>query len=158
MTALSQQQLTRPDEAGRHRREPRPEVVRGLVSAGIVVSVVHYVDNFVRWSDFVPSDPADVTFSFIQRWTIPVAWIAFTACALLALRALRQRRWERVAAWLGAYSVSGLIGFGHYIDVPASQLSAFQNAHVILDGTLGLLLLALAVWIVARVPHLRRAA
>lgn len=137
------------------RPVPTPAMVRAAIGLGIAVSVVHYVDNAVRWNDFVPADPADVTFSFIQRWTIPVAWVGFTGCAVLALRALRDRRWERVAALTGAYSCSGLIGFGHYIDIPPSQLSAFQNTHVLLDGVLGLLLAGLAVWIVSRLPELR---
>ena len=129
-------------------------MLRSLLSAAVLVSVVHYVDNTVRWDDFIPADPDDLTLSFIERWTIPVAWVAFTACAFAGYRAFRRRRWPQAAAWLGAYSGSGLVGIGHYLDIPPSQLTAFQNAHVMVDIVLGALVLGFAVWIVLRMPEL----
>lgn len=135
---------------------PTLERLRALLFTAVAVSIVHYADNTLRWDDFVPADPDDLTFSFIQRWTIPTAWVAFTVCAFLADRAFRQRRWSAAAAWLGAYSGSGLIGFGHYLDISPSQLSGFQNAHVLVDGMLGVLLLGFAIWIVVSIPSLPR--
>ena len=133
-------------------------MLRALLAAAVPVSIVHYLDNTVRWDDFVPADPDDLTLSFIEQWTIPVSWVLFTMCAVLGYRAFRARRWPQAAAWLGAYSGSGLVGIGHYVDIPPSQLSLFQNIHVIVDIVLGVLILAFAVWIVVSHPRLPRPA
>lgn len=137
------------------RTEPwRPTLrqLQLLLGAAVVVSVVHYLDNTLRWDDFVAADPDDVTFSFIQRWTIPVAWVAFTACAVVGYRAFAQGRRAAAAPWIGAYSGSGLVGVGHYLDISPSQLSAFQNAHVVADVVLGVLLLGFAIRILTTDP------
>lgn len=133
---------------------PHLRLLQLLLGAAVTVSVIHYADNTIRWDDFVPADPDDLTLSFIERWTIPVSWVVFTACAVMGYRAYRQHRWPAAAAWLAAYSGSGLIGIGHYVDIPVSQLSAFQNAHVVVDIVLGALVLAFAVWVALAAPRL----
>lgn len=134
--------------------EPSVRVLRVLLGAAVAVSVVHYVDNTLRWDDFVAADPADRSLGFISRWTIPVAWVAFTACAVMAYRRFQEQRWAEAAAWLGAYSGSGLVGLGHYLDLSPSDLAPFQNAHVMIDIALGVSILAYAVRLSLRAPYL----
>lgn len=134
--------------------QPSIRVLQVLLGAAVAVSVVHYVDNTLRWDDFVAADPADRSLSFIARWTIPVAWVAFTACAVMAYRRFQEQRWAPAAAWLGAYSGSGLVGLGHYLDLSPSDLDPFQNAHVMIDIALGAAILVYAVRLSLRAPYL----
>lgn len=131
---------------------PRLSTLQALLGAAVVVSVVHYLDNTVRWDDFLAEDPGDRSLTFITRWMIPTAWLLLTACAVMGYRRFRERRWPQAAAWLGAYSASGLFGLGHYLDLAPSDLSGFQNAHVITDIVLGTAVLAFAVHLALRPP------
>lgn len=131
---------------------PDPRRVRQLLVVAVLVSVVHYLDNVVRWDDFLPARPETATFRFIELVTVPVGWLVFTACAVAADRALRHGRWAHAAAWLGADAGSGLVGFAHYVDISPSQLSTFQNAHVMTDIALGVTLVVTAIWMAVRPP------
>ncbi|HEY8525288.1 MAG TPA: hypothetical protein VIL48_10005 [Acidimicrobiales bacterium] len=128
-------------------------VLRVLVAVTIVESFVHYADNTLRYDDYVVADP---TFpgSLTKQWVIPVSWVLFTAAGIIGYRRFRDGRRPEAAAWIGAYSVSGLISLLHYVDISVSDLSVFQNTFVFLDVLLGVLLLAFALWaaFVAPVP------
>ncbi len=85
---------------------------------------------------------------------IPISWVLFAAAAVVGYRGFRQGRWPQAAAWIGAYSASGLISVFHYVDISLSDLSAFQNTFVVLDVILGALILAFAIWTSVRAPDL----
>lgn len=133
-----------PAPAGRADR-----VVLGLLVAGIAVSIVHYADNWLRYDDYTIAEPS-FPGSIIDAWVIPVSWVLFTIAGVLGYRSFRRRRWPAAAAWLGAYSASGLISLGHFVDISPSDLSAFQNTFVWLDVAIGVAVLAVAVWTTGR--------
>src|SRR4051795_8459131 len=91
-------------------------VLRVLLTVGIAESFVHYLDNTVRYSDYTGPNPPLVS-SWIAQWMIPVSWVAFTAMAIIGYRRFAQGRYPEAAAWLGAYSVSGLVSLGHYLGI-----------------------------------------
>jgi hypothetical protein len=128
-------------------------VLRALLVLGILESFVHYTDNTVRYDDYTASDPSLVG-SLVTRPVIPISWVLFTVAAMIGYRRFRQGRWPQAAAWIGAYSVSGLISVFHYVDISPSDLSAFQNTFVFLDVLLGALILGFAVWTALRAPAL----
>ncbi len=78
--------------------------------------------------------------------------LLFTIAGLIGYRRFRDGRRPEAAAWLGAYSVSGLISVLHYTDISPADLSAFQNTFVFADVVLGGLVLAYAVWLAVRPP------
>ena len=119
--------------------------LRVLLVAAIVESFIHYTDNTLRYDDYTASNPSLIG-SLVTRWMIPISWVLFTAAAVVGYRRFRQGRWPQAAAWIGAYSASGLISVFHYVDISPSDLSAFQNTFVFLDVILGALVLAFAVW------------
>jgi hypothetical protein len=123
------------------------------LAVAIVESFVHYADNTLRYDDYTIDDPS-FPGSLIARWVIPLSWVLFTAAAVVGHRRFRQGRWAAAAAWIGAYSTSGLISLLHYVDISLSDLSAFQNTFVFLDVILGALILAFAVWTAVRAPDL----
>jgi hypothetical protein len=126
-------------------------VLQVLLAVAIVESLVHYADNTLRYDDYTADDPSLIG-SLVTRWVIPVSWVLFTVAAVFGYRQFRRGNWAKAAAWLGAYSVSGLISVLHYVDISLSDLSAFQNTFVFLDVALGMAILGFALW-VALAPH-----
>ena len=122
------------------------KVLGVVLVLAVVESFVHYTDNTLRYDDYTADDPSLVG-SLVTRWMIPVSWVLFTAAAVLGYRELRRGNRARAAAWLGAYSVSGLISTLHFVDISPEELSAFQNTFVFLDIALGTIILAFAVWL-----------
>jgi hypothetical protein len=128
-------------------------VLQVLLVVAVVESFIHYTDNTLRYDDYTASDPSLIG-SLVTRWMIPISWVLFTAAAVIGYRRFRQGRWPQAAAWIGAYSASGLISLLHYVDISLSDLSAFQNTFVFLDVILGTLVLAFAFWTAVRAPEL----
>jgi hypothetical protein len=140
-----------PDERDDRPVDARTRVLQVLLALAIVESFVHYADNTLRYDDYVSDDPPLIG-SLVKQWVIPISWVLFTAAAIIGYRHYRAGRWPQAAAWLGAYSVSGLISLAHYTDISPSDLSAFQNTFVGLDVLLGVLVLAFAFWTALRPP------
>ena len=122
-----------------------------LLVAAVLESLVHYTDNTLRYDDYTVADPS-ILGGLVKRWVIPTSWVLFTVAAVLGYRAFREGRRVEAAAWLGAYSVSGLISVLHYTDISVDDLSAFQNTFVFADVVLGVLVLAFALWLALRAP------
>jgi hypothetical protein len=142
---------TRHTEADLRPVDRPTRVLQVLLIAGVVESFIHYADNTLRYDDYTISDPS-LPGSLVTRWIIPISWVLFTAAAVVAYRRFRQGRWPQAAAWIGAYSASGLISIFHFVDISPSDLSAFQNTFVFLDIILGALILAFAIWTAFRTP------
>ena len=126
-------------------------ILQVLLAVTIVESFVHYTDNTLRYDDYTVDDPS-VLGSLVKQWVIPISWVLFVAAGVVGYRRFREGRIPQAAAFLGVFSVSGLISLLHYTDIPMSALSAFQNTFVFLDVLLGALVLAFAVWAALRAP------
>jgi hypothetical protein len=124
----------------------RRRTVDGILLTAFLLSIVHYVDNTVRFDDYTP-DPGLIT-----RPVIPVAWVVFTAFGVWGYLRLRAGEGRPASLGLGVYSISGLIGIGHYTDVPPSDFDWFQNLFVVLDTLAGVAVLAVACWLAWRAP------
>ncbi|WP_117000450.1 hypothetical protein [Desertimonas flava] len=122
------------------------KILTVVLVAAVVVSVVHYVDNTIRYDQFVSDDPNVVT-RLIKRPVVPLAWVAYTAALIWAVRQYRARRYDRAALGFAAYSGSGIVGLLHFTDVSPSEFDAFQLTHVIADIVLGIAVLACAAWL-----------
>lgn len=131
---------------GPERLARATRVLQVILGVAIVASAVHYTDNVARWDDYLPAD-GDPTLAFITRPLVAVSWFAFTALGIAGYRAFRNRRWPLAAALVGAYSASGLISLGHFIDVSPADYDAFQNVTIVIDIVLGSAALAFAVWL-----------
>jgi peptidoglycan/LPS O-acetylase OafA/YrhL len=118
--------------------------LRALLAVAIAESLVHYTDNTLRYDDYTVPDPS-VLGSLVKQWVIPVAWVLYTIAAVVGYRHFRNGERAKAAAWIGAYSTSGLISVLHYTDISIDDLSVFQNTFVFLDVLLGLALLGFAV-------------
>jgi len=83
---------------------------------------------------------------------IPISWVLFTVAAVIGYRRFREGNWPKAAAWIGAYSASGLVSLLHYTDISMDELSAFQNTFVFADVALGAMVLAFAIWTAVSPP------
>ena len=139
-----------PDDRLRELDRPT-KVLRLLLTIAIVESFIHYADNTLRYEDYTADDPS-ILGSLVKQWVIPVSWVLFTIAGIIGYRRFRDGPRAQAAAWIGAYSASGLISLLHYTDISMSELSAFQNTFVFLDVALGVALLGFALWTALRAP------
>jgi multisubunit Na+/H+ antiporter MnhC subunit len=111
----------------------------------VVLSIVHYTDNTVRFSAYDKGDP------FVSgAWQIVLAWVILTAIGVLAYLRTRQERWWPAVAFMGVYSLVGLVSFGHYTFAPVSEYDALQNTLILTDIVSGLSVLGFALWLMFR--------
>jgi len=122
-------------------------VVRRVFVTALALSVVHYVDNTVRFADYTGGKSG-----FVTRAMIPISWVLFTAAGVAGYRLLTRGNRSLGGSLLGAYSVSGLIGILHYTTVPPGDFDWFQNTFIGLDFLAGLAVFVLAVRIVTGRP------
>lgn len=118
--------------------------VYAAVAVAFVVSVVHYVDNYVNYADF----PEPTSGPAPSAAVIGGAWFVFTAFAIAAIVLLRQGRRLGAAFCLAIYSISGLIGIGHYTVPGAFGMPWWRQMHIVIDIACGLVVLAMAVWLI----------
>lgn len=141
MTATTTKTTSGTDRLARATR-----VLQVILGVAIVGSAVHYTDNAVRYGDYLPAE-GEPTLAFITRPLVVVSWFAFTALAVAGYRAFRDRRWPLAAGLIGAYSASGLISVGHFLDVSPADYDAFQNVTIVIDIVVGSAVLAFALWL-----------
>ena len=117
-------------------------IVRRVFVTALLLSVVHYIDNTVRFEDYTGGKASD---GIITRPIIPLSWVLFTAAGIAGYRYLKQGNRRLGGSLLAVYSVSGLIGIGHFTTVSPSDFSAFQNTFIALDFLAGLAVFLLAL-------------
>lgn len=117
-----------------------------LFWTAVVVSIVHYTDNFFAYDRFpqASSGPSP------SRTVVGVAWFVFTSAGLIGYRLYRQGLIRRASAFLAFYSISGIIGIGHYTASGMTDAVWWRQAHVIADILLGLAVFGFAVWTARR--------
>jgi hypothetical protein len=115
-----------------------------LLSSAFLVSVVHYIDNVVNYADYPQPAPGDLPAP--SAGLIGVSWFVLTACGVLGLWLFLRRRIVPAAFALTAYSVSGLVGIGHYLVPGATDMVWWRQTHVVVDIVCGVLVLGFALW------------
>ena len=118
-------------------------IVRRVFVVALLLSVVHYIDNTVRFDDYTGGKDG-----FVTQAMIPISWVLFTVAGIAGYRLLKQGNRGPGGSLLGVFSVSGLIGIGHFTTVSPSDFDAFQNTFIALDFLAGLAVFVMAVRIV----------
>ena len=75
-----------------------------------------------------------------------LSWFVFTASGALGLWMWLQHRITAAAGFLTGYSVSGLIGFGHYAVPGATDMVWWRQLHVVVDICCGIAVFCFAIW------------
>lgn len=132
--------------------EPAHAVLVALLGAALLVSIVHYTDNYLGYEHYpqLASGPNP------SPSVILAAWFVFTAFGIAGYLLFRRDRMRAAAACLAVYSVSGLIGFGHYAVPGVGHLAWWRHAHILADVACGVAVLAFAVWLWRRAPSVPR--
>jgi len=123
-------------------------VLLWLLGVAFVVSVVHYVDNFVNYADYPQPDPGALLAPTAA--VIAVSWFVFTAAGLSGLWLWFRRSIVGAAVALASYSLSGLIGIGHYTVPGALDMPWWRQTHVIVDIACGFAVIGFAIWAILR--------
>ncbi len=126
-------------------------LLAALLAVAIAVSVVHYTDNVLNFEDY----PQPTSGPAPSATVIAVAWFVFTAAALAAFALFRRGHLAAAAAALAVYSLSGLVGAGHYTVPGAGTMPWWRHTHIVADIVCGIAVLAFAVW-TARQLRVRR--
>ena len=112
----------------------------------VASSIVHYTDNYLAFERFPQSDSGPQ----ITKDSVWIAWIAFTAFGVAGWLLYRRGRIALASALLAVYSLSGLIGIGHYTASGMSELAWWRHVHIWVDILCGVAVLAFAIWSVRR--------
>lgn len=119
----------------------------------VAVSVVHYTDNYLAFDRYPQGGPGPE----IGADTIWIAWVVLTSFGVAGYAFYRRGRVVPGAALLGVYSLSGLVGLGHYSAPGMSALEWWRHLHIWADIACGAAVLAFAVWSVQRSRDAARA-
>lgn len=107
----------------------------------VAVSIVHYADNTLAFDRYPSGGPGPDP----SQDTIWIAWIVFTAVGVAGYLTWRSGNVRLGSALLGFYSISGLIGLGHYSAAGMSELAWWRHAHIWADILCGAAVLAFAI-------------
>ena len=113
--------------------------IRIVFGTALLLSLVHYIDNTVRYDDYTGGKS-----SFVTRPMIPLSFVLFVAAGIAGYRALQHGDRTKGGWLLAIYSISGLVGVGHFTTVSPSDFSAFQLTFIVLDFLAGLAVFVLA--------------
>jgi len=116
-----------------------------LLGIAMLVSVVHYVDNYVNYDDYPVPGP-DAAVPAPSARLIAVAWFVFTAVGIVGLLLWLRRHITSAAIALTGYSLSGLIGIAHYTVPGAGDMVWWRQLHVVTDIACGAAVFGFALW------------
>ena len=126
-------------------------LLRGLLALAILVSIVHYADNYANYADY----PQPTSGPAPSQATVGLSWFVFTAFGLAGLALYSHGTPGAAAICLGVYSISGLIGIGHYTVPGATDMPWWRQGHVVADILCGIAMFAFAIWAARRAPSVR---
>ena len=131
--------------------EQATRVLLWLFGTAFAVSVVHYTDNYLNYDDY-PQPAADALLAPSAAQVVG-AWFVFTTLGVLGLWLWSRGRVVAACVALTGYSVSGLVGIGHYTVDGATDMVWWRQTHVVVDIICGLAIFGFAVWITLRGPR-----
>ena len=133
-----------------HQRAVR--VLSWVFAVAVLVSIVHYTDNYVNYHDY----PQSRTLPNPSAALVLGAWFGFTAAGLAGFVLFRRRPSAVALVLLAAYSGSGLVGIGHYLVPGATSMPWWRQVHVSLDIACGIAVFSFAVWAARARRHSER--
>ena len=118
----------------------------------VVVSIVHYTDNFANYSDYPHGTGPEPSAGVVLA-----AWFVLTPFGVAGWWLYMHGQVRAGAMLLIVYSTSGLVGIGHYTVAGMTDQPAWRQAHVIADILLGATMFAFALWSIVSLPRTYRA-
>ena len=122
-----------------------------LFWTAVVVSIVHYTDNFANYSDYPHGNGPEPSSGVVLG-----AWFVLTPFGLAGYWLYMRGEIRTGALLLVVYSTSGLVGIGHYTVAGMTDEPAWRQAHVVADVLLGASVFAFALWSIVSLPKRMR--
>jgi hypothetical protein len=119
---------------------PSERVVRLVLGAAIVSTLIHYTDNFVNIEEYPQPH-------WINHAVIPTVWVILTAVGLGGYALFRRGSYAAAGLCFLVYSYTGLSSLGHYSYGPLSDFSTKMHAGIWLDALTGAAVLVVALWL-----------
>lgn len=119
---------------------PSISVVRAVVIASIVITALHYTDNYVSIEDYPQP-------GWIHRETILLAWGLLTLIGIAGYMLLRNGRPVAAGLYLLIYSYTGTSSLGHYPYGHAGDFTTKMHLFIWTDALVGLAVAICALWI-----------
>jgi len=129
-------------------------VLNLVLWTAVAVSIVHYTDNYFAYDQFPQASGGPSP----SRTVVGASWFLFTAFGLVGYALFRGGQVRRASVFLAIYSISGIIGIGHYSAAGMTDAVWWRQAHVIADIVLGLAVFGFAVWAARASDAARRSA
>ena len=114
-------------------RERELRLLTWLLAVAIAVSVVHYADNYFNYSDFPHGSGPEPSAGLVLA-----GWFILTPLGIAGWVFFRRGDVATAGLLLMAYSVSGLVGLGHYTVDGMTDEPVWRQAHVVADILLGM--------------------
>jgi hypothetical protein len=122
-----------------------------LFWTAVVVSIVHYTDNFANYSDYPHGTGPEPSAGVVLG-----AWFVLTPFGLAGWWLYMHGQIRTGAMLLIVYSTSGLVGIGHYTVAGMTDEPAWRQAHVVADVLLGVGVFTFALWSIVALPRTYR--
>ena len=107
-----------------------------LLAVAVAVSVVHYADNYLNYSEFPQGSGPEPSAGLVLA-----AWFILTPLGIAGWVFFRRGDVGTAGLLLMAYSFSGLVGLGHYTVGGMTEEPFWRQAHVVADILLGMAVL-----------------
>jgi hypothetical protein len=111
----------------------RTRILLALLWAGVVTSILHYVDNVLFFRHY--PEP-----TWLNPHLVDLAWFVMTPFGVAGYVMYRQGRRPAAFACLYLYAVMGLLVLGHYLIAPPWEVSFKVNLFIMAEAVAALLL------------------
>ena len=122
---------------------PARRTVFAVVGTSILVTTLHYTDNYLNLAEYPGPD-------WIAKEVVVLAWVLFTLVGIAAYLLYRAGRVVESGLYLLAYSVTGLSSLGHYAHGAPEDFTAKMHAGIWADALVGFAVAALGAVILVR--------
>ena len=122
-------------------RAPAATTVRNVVAASIVLTLIHFTDNYVSIDTYPAAGWQPDWFDVV----VLVAWPLFTAFGVAGYLLYRRGDFSRAHACLLVYSYTGLSSLGHFIYGSPDEFTTRGLVSIFIDAVVGSAVLAVAV-------------
>ena len=124
---------------------PRRRTFFGVVSTSILVTTLHYTDNYINLSEYPGRD-------WISKEVVVLAWVLFTLIGIAAYLLYRAGRAVESGLYLLVYSITGLSSLGHYAHGAPEDFTTKMHAGIWADALVGLAVAVVGVVVLLRAP------
>ena len=128
---------------------PSVTAIRGVITASVISTAIHFTDNFIYVDDYPQPD-------YINREFVLFAWVFFTLVGVAAYLFYRDGKTTAAGVYTLIYSYTGLSSLGHYFFGSFGEFTTKMHVLIWMDGITGTVVALCGLWILVGSRHQRR--